>query len=158
MTFAAWAQSKNKSQLIVKGRRESLPYLIFSTSFPGLSSAESRAGWKRLWHRLTAGYVLSMKIWKGTNLPDPLDPCWLLEFRATYIIMTIWMLYGYFKEGTRDQLMPGSFPACPTLGREKPWKRGFSYSFVHMYSLLCSICHQGKELVPFSNGQGQRVM
>ena len=96
MTFAAWAQSKNKSQLIVKGRRESLPYLIFLTSFPGLFSAESRAGWKRPWHRLTAGYVLSMNISKGTNLSDPLDPCWLLEFRATYIIMTIWMLYGYF--------------------------------------------------------------
>ena len=70
MTFAAWAQSKNKSQLIVKGRRESLPYLIFSTSFPGLSSAEGRAGWKRPWHRLTAGYVLSMNISKGTNLSD----------------------------------------------------------------------------------------
>ena len=39
-------------------------------------------------------------------------------------------------EGTRDQPMPGSFPACPTLGREKPWERGFSYSLVHMYSLL----------------------
>ena len=37
-----------------------------------------------------------MNIWKGTNLSDPLDPCWLLEFRAIYIIMTIWMLYGYF--------------------------------------------------------------
>ena len=70
MTFAAWAQSKNKSQLIVKGRRESLPYLIFLTSFPGLFSAESRAGWKRPWHRLTAGYVLSMNISKGTNLSD----------------------------------------------------------------------------------------
>ena len=95
MIFATWVQSKSKSQLIVKERRESLPYLIFSTSFPGLFSAESRAGWKRPWHRLTAGYVLSMNIWKGTNLSDPLDPCWLLEFRATYIIMTIWMLYGY---------------------------------------------------------------
>ena len=96
MTFAAWAQSKNKFQLIVKGRRESLPYLIFSTSFPGLFSAESTPGWKRPWHRLTAGYVLSMNISKGNNLSDPLDPCWLLEFRATYIIMIIWMLYGYF--------------------------------------------------------------
>ena len=94
MTFAAWAQSKNKSQFIVKGRRESLLYLIFSTSLPGLFSAESRAGYKRPWHRLTAGYVLSMNTSKGTNLSDPLDPCWLLEFRAIYIIMT--MLYGYF--------------------------------------------------------------
>ena len=78
MTFAAWAQSKNKSQLIVKGRRESLPYFIFSTSFPGLFSAESRAGWKRPWHRLTAGYVLSMNISKGTNLSDRLIlvGCW----------------------------------------------------------------------------------
>ena len=40
--------------------------------------------------------VINEYIWKDTNLSDPLDPCWLLEFRATYIIMTIWMLYGQF--------------------------------------------------------------